>query len=187
MATARFSVGSQPLVVCLVSCQKAGKCWALVQLAGTCPTFGGLDPPHPVMQGFNAKWIQIACALERPCSSFYTSACLTMLRQCSRRIAARAVARQANCAALDSCAPGGGWSALHTERCCEGRPDGVGSWGHAPQACWMPWSPNRGFAAEAAVQQPDTPDVLLRRRVSEANMVLQVCCHHRHTELCVIA
>ena len=99
-----------------------------------------------------------------------------MLRQCSRRVVTGVLARQAVCAALDSCAPGGAWGGLHTERCCEGRADGTGNLGHAPQACWMSWSPNRGFAAEAAVQQPDTPDVLLRRRVSEANMVLQVCC-----------
>ena len=108
-----------------------------------------------------------------------------MLRQCSRRVAAGVIARQAVCAALDSCAPGGAWSGLHTERCCEGRPDGIGNGGHAPQACWMPWSRNRGFAAEAAVQQPDTPEVLLRRRVSEANMVLQVCCQRCQTMLLI--
>ena len=47
----------------------------------------------------------------------------------------------------------------------------------------MPWLPKRGFAAEAAALQPDTPDALLRRRVSEANMVLQVCCQHWQAEL----
>ena len=90
-----------------------------------------------------------------------------MLRQCFRRIAAAALSRQTACAALDTCAPGLSRVPLH-EQCSEGWNERLRNTER------VYWVPSRGFASEAHSHQPDNPDTLLRRRVSEANMVLQV-------------
>lgn len=91
-----------------------------------------------------------------------------MLRQCSRCIAAAALSRQAACAALDTCAPGLSWVPLYANGGSEGCNERLRNTGH------VNWVPCRGFASGANGHQPDNPETLLRRRVSEANMVLQV-------------
>ncbi len=91
-----------------------------------------------------------------------------MLRHCARRLAAHTLARQAAAAVQDAWVP-----------CCgavppvSGREDDSGA--IELRAVTPPWRlPCRGFATQAAEQPVDKTEEVLRRRVSQADMVLQV-------------